>query len=256
MTARARRRRAAWVRRECPFAFHLRWAAAARRSVFRRPSGVLDRMIPAMLRSASLTLLESGKTSFTSGSMTTTFVPWAYWAACLPRTALEKSYSAFIVSTLPCPRYLIVSVLVASLALMIRIRFPRSQYTTTISLPIAETPRETNRSSSGEEWASSCMVISRTSANTVAASSKATPCVRRLRRAFSGFHSKRKLISDASLKYRLIVTHPPSGCQHHGKRPATFASPLYVPSRQRTKRAWVSPSSPSWAGRTSARAAS
>lgn len=50
------------------------------------------------LRLAQRTDGPSGKTSRTSGSITTTFVPWAYRAAVTPLTASEKSYSGRIVS--------------------------------------------------------------------------------------------------------------------------------------------------------------
>ena len=43
-------------------------------------------------------MLESGKTSLTSGSMTTMFVPSRKRAATAPRTGFEKSYSGRIVS--------------------------------------------------------------------------------------------------------------------------------------------------------------
>ena len=50
------------------------------------------------MRSASFTAWLLGKSSATSGSRRTTFVPCAYRAAVTPRTALEKSYSGRIVS--------------------------------------------------------------------------------------------------------------------------------------------------------------
>jgi len=54
--------------------------------------------IGARARSASLIDAESGKTSSTSGSITTTFAPSVYRATVAPRRPSEKSYSARIVS--------------------------------------------------------------------------------------------------------------------------------------------------------------
>src|ERR1017187_4073581 len=51
-------------------------------------------------RRASLTDFESGKASATSGSRSTTLVPWRYCATYLPRTPPEKSYSALIPAAL------------------------------------------------------------------------------------------------------------------------------------------------------------
>ena len=56
-------------------------------------------MSRAKVLSASLTAREFGKISKTSGSINTTFVPSAYRAAVTPRAALEKSYSARMVSS-------------------------------------------------------------------------------------------------------------------------------------------------------------
>jgi hypothetical protein len=60
-----------------------------------RETGLVRR---AKVRSASLTERAVGKISATSESSSTTLVPSAYRAAVTPRTALEKSYSARIVS--------------------------------------------------------------------------------------------------------------------------------------------------------------
>ena len=61
-----------------------------------RETGLVRR---AKVRSASLTARAFGNISATSRSSNTTLVPSAYRAAVTPRTALEKSYSARIVSS-------------------------------------------------------------------------------------------------------------------------------------------------------------
>jgi hypothetical protein len=69
--------------------------------IFRRPNHARFRAsarvaIATSARSASFTDFESGKASASSGSRSTTLVPWRYLSTYLPRTPPEKSYSALI----------------------------------------------------------------------------------------------------------------------------------------------------------------
>ena len=77
----------------------------------------------------------------------------------------------------------------ANRALITRILSPLSVCTTTSNFPWWDRPSTIDRSSSCE-WAGSGIVSERASPNTVAASSKLTPCLARLVLALFWFHSK------------------------------------------------------------------
>lgn len=76
----------------------LPWPRRVSQAVRRFLLGRRRRTTTASARKASFTEAESGKTSKTSGSMTTTFEPFLYRATVAPRSAPLKSYSGRIVS--------------------------------------------------------------------------------------------------------------------------------------------------------------
>lgn len=76
---------------------------------------------------------------------------------------------------------------------MIRIESSSPVWATTRRRPEDEMPNVTKRLSSSE-WSGSAPVADKGSKNTLAASSKETPCFRRFPAAFSAFHSKRNCL--------------------------------------------------------------